>query len=251
MRQFSHFFLYLALLALPLASHAQDKQQADELYLQEKYHEAIAAYEQLLQTKGESASLYYNLGNAYYKNQSYGKAILNYERALLLEPNDKDARHNLALSRTKTVDQITPRIRIFLTIWIEALVNTASSFTWAVIGVASFMVLLLGVLCCLFLPSVGGRKAGFYGAIVSLVVCLWANYAGYVQYDKYTNRKTAIVMDAEAALKVTPDSRAIEVMKVHEGVKLHIIDSSLPDWCEVRLEDGKQGWILKNSFEII
>ena len=92
--------------------HAQDKVQADSAYAAEKYEEAIPIYTALLK-EGEHADIYYNLGNCYYKTDRLALAILNYERAALLDPGSSDVRFNLELARSKTIDKITPESEMF------------------------------------------------------------------------------------------------------------------------------------------
>lgn len=97
--------------------------QANEAYGQEDYIKAIELYEQTLREQGVSSDLYYNLGNAYYKHNEFAKAILNYERALLLNPGNEDARFNLEMANTHIVDKIDPVGKFFLSVWIDSLRN--------------------------------------------------------------------------------------------------------------------------------
>ena len=108
--------------------------QANEAYGQEDYIKAIELYEQTLREQGVSSDLYYNLGNAYYKHNEFAKAILNYERALLLNPGNEDARFNLEMANTHIVDKIDLVGKFFLSVWIDSLRNFLSSNTWAVMG---------------------------------------------------------------------------------------------------------------------
>ena len=87
---------------IQFAVAAPTKAEADEAYQKEKFSEAASLYEEILQTQGESADIYYNLGNVYFKLKNTAKAVLNYERALLLNPGDADIRFNLDMARSKT-----------------------------------------------------------------------------------------------------------------------------------------------------
>ena len=80
---------------------------------------------------GESAAVYYNLGNAYYKAGKIAPAILNYERCLLLDPGDSDARFNLQMARQKTIDKIEPVGDFFLVKWFKSVENLGSADSWA------------------------------------------------------------------------------------------------------------------------
>ena len=99
------------------------KAEGDSAYMRNDYISAIQIYEALL-GKGEAADVYYNLGNSYYKAGDIAKAILNYERALLLQPGNSDIRANLEIARSKTIDKVEAVPEIFFVSWINSLVNS-------------------------------------------------------------------------------------------------------------------------------
>ena len=113
--------------------------KAEVAYTKEDYGKAIELYEGLLKTHGESAEIYYNLGNAYYKENKIAPAILNYERALLLDPGDGDIRFNLQLARQKSVDKIEPVGDFFLHRWFDKVQNMGAADSWAQIGIVCFI----------------------------------------------------------------------------------------------------------------
>ena len=118
--------------------HAQDKVQADSAYAAEKYEEAIPIYTALLK-EGEHADIYYNLGNCYYKTDRLALAILNYERAALLDPGSSDVRFNLELARSKTIDKITPESEMFFVTWYKNIIDMMSMDGWARTGIVAFV----------------------------------------------------------------------------------------------------------------
>ena len=119
-------------------TYAQDVvTQANEAYEQEDFKKAIELYETALKEQGKSADLYYNLGNAYYKDNHYAEAILNYERALLLSPGDEDVRFNLDMAKSHITDKIEPVETFFLTMWFHSVRDSLSSNAWAVVGIVS------------------------------------------------------------------------------------------------------------------
>lgn len=120
------------------------KAEGDSAYMKNDYVSAIQIYESLLQ-EGEAAEVYYNLGNSYYKTDNIGKAILNYERALLLQPDNGDIRTNLEIARSKTVDKTTPIPEIFFVTWIRSLINVLSMDAWAKSGIVFFILLLISL----------------------------------------------------------------------------------------------------------
>ena len=145
-------YLLLAVTGITVSYGQETLTQANEAYAQEDYIKAIELYEQTLKEQGVSSDLYYNLGNAYYKHNEFAKAILNYERALLLNPGNEDARFNLDMANTHIVDKIDPVGRFFLSVWIDSLRSFLSSNAWAVIGIVSFLLFLLGCYLYLFSP---------------------------------------------------------------------------------------------------
>ena len=114
--------LVLLALMMSVTSQAVTKQNADAEYAKGNYMQAIKDYEELLKS-GASVDLYYNLGNAYYRTDNITRAVINYERALLLAPGDKDVRFNLQMARSKTIDKITPESEMFFVTWYHSLVN--------------------------------------------------------------------------------------------------------------------------------
>ena len=101
------------------------KAEGDSAYIKDDYATAIQIYESLLKN-GESADVYYNLGNSYYKAGEIAKAVLNYERALLMKPGNSDIRANLEVARAKTIDKVEPVPEVFFVSWTKALINSMS-----------------------------------------------------------------------------------------------------------------------------
>lgn len=230
---------------------AQTKSQADELYKKEKYSDAACAYEKILKTHGAASAVYYNLGNCYYKMDEIPRAVLNYERALVLSPGDGDIRANLVLARSRTIDKATPASEMFFVTWWKAMVNAMSVHAWTYIAICSFVLLLLGLLAYFFVSSIIVRKIGIYGAFVMLFVVFVANVAAYSQNEFIKNRMTAIVMAPAVTVKSSPTPNSTDLFVIHEGSKVTILDNQMKGWREVKFEEGKQGWVPKETLEEI
>lgn len=230
---------------------AQQKVEADSAYYREDYAFAIAGYEQILQTGEESADIYYNLGNSYYKSKDIAKAILNYERALLLNPGDNDIRFNLKLANTKTVDKITPVSEIFFVTWFRSLSNVMSEHGWSVLGILTFLLALCMLALYIFARKISLKKLGFILAIISIIVCAFANIFASMQKAELLNRDHAIVMAASVTVRSTPNESGTELFILHEGTKVQIKDNTMKEWKEIRLEDGNEGWIQTSAIEVI
>ena len=253
--------LVLIVLSLGISSAAMAQQKtaapehvtkamADSAYVRQQYQQAIADYEALLK-KGVSADIYYNLGNAYYRTDNITRAVLNYERALLLSPGDRDIRFNLQLARSKTIDKITPESEMFFVTWYRSLVNIMSVDGWAMMSLVALAIAIVLALCYLFTGRVWMQKTGFFGAFFMIVIFALSNIFAWQQKDQLVNRTGAIVISPAAAVKSTPANGGTDLFIIHEGTKVEITDSSMKEWKEVRIADGKEGWIKTSMIEMI
>ena len=226
------------------------KAEGDSAYMKNDYASAIQIYEALL-NRGEAADIYYNLGNSYYKAGDIAKAILNYERALLLQPGNGDIRANLEIARSKTVDKMEPVPEIFFVSWTKSLINSMSVDSWAVCGVVCFILLIVSLYLFIFSKQIVLKKAGFISGIVFLAVTILANVFANQQKDELTNRNSAIVINPSVTVRSTPSESGTSLFILHEGHKVGVKDGSMKDWKEIRLEDGKVGWVPASAIEII
>ncbi len=240
----------LFMMMLPMPLQAVTKDNADTEYKKGNYQQAIKDYEELLQ-KGVSADLYYNLGNAYYRVDNITKAVLAYERALLLSPGDEDIRFNLQMARSKTIDKITPASEMFFVTWYKALVNLMSVDGWAYVAIGSLLLLILFVLAYLFSERIWIRKVGFFCGIVSLVLFVLANVFAIQQRSQLSNRTGAIVTAPSVSVKKTPGHSAQEECVLHEGTRVEMTDKSMKGWVGISLADGREGWIESTKIEEI
>ncbi len=240
----------LLMLLLPLPGLSITKDNADAEYLKGNYQQAIKDYEELLKA-GVSAELYYNLGNAYYRTDNITRAILNYERAYELSPGDEDIRFNLQLARSKTIDKITPASEMFFVTWYHALVHLTSVDRWAYIALFSIILALVLMLAYLFAPSVMWQKIGFYGSISLLVLFLLANLFAFEQKRQLMNSKSAIITSSSVNVMKTPSDKAASDFVLHEGTKVNIVDTSIKGWKNIRVADGREGWVKDDKMEDI
>jgi hypothetical protein len=177
--------------------------------------------------------------------------VLNYERAILLDPGDADIRANLALARGKTIDKVVPPSEMFFVTWWRDLTNCMSINAWTMLGIIAFILMLIGVLLYMFMPQLTVRKTGVYGAMILLVIVIIANLAAVSQHADLTHRSTAIILAPSVTVKSSPSETSTDLFLIHEGSKVEILDGSMKEWLEVKFEEGKQGWIPVNALEII
>ncbi len=240
----------ILMLLCPLGMQAVTKAEADSAYVNANYQQAIKDYETLLK-KGPSADLYYNLGNAYYRTENITMAVLNYERALLLSPGDRDIRFNLQLARSKTIDKIVPESEMFFVTWYHSLINLMSVDGWARAALISLALVIILSLVYLFSDRIWLRKIGFFGGLILLVLFLLSNVFASQQKEALIHRSGAIVIKPSVVVKSTPAKNGTDLFILHEGTKVTITDGSMKDWKEIRIADGKEGWVEKSQIEMI
>ena len=227
------------------------KAKADSAYINNDYSSAVYLYENILANQGESADIYYNLGNSYYKMDNIAKAILNYEKALVLNPGNGDIRFNLELAQSKTVDKVTPMSEVFLVTWMKDLTNTMSEKGWAKMGIITFILMLLMLALYFFSKKIALKKVGFISAVCLLLVCIVANVFASTQKNEAQSHGTAIIMAPSVTVKSTPNEGGTDLFILHEGRKVNIKDNTMREWKEIQLEDGNAGWVPASVVEII
>ena len=248
---YSFVWLLLAMICFGSTSaKAVTKNNADTEYQKGNYQQAIRDYEEILKN-GESAEIYFNLGNAYYRTDNITKAVLNYERARLLSPGDDDINFNLQFARSKTIDKITPESEMFFVTWYKSLVNFTSVDNWAKTGILCIVMALLLVLLYLFGPQLMLRKIGFFGGLAFFVIFLLSNLFAFQQKQALDNRTGAIIMTPSVNIKKTPAKNSADQFVLHEGTRVDIIDKGMTDWRCIRVGDGREGWIETKAIEEI
>lgn len=227
------------------------KAEADSAYIRNDFAAAVELYESILKNEGESSDIYYNLGNSYYKMNNIAKAVLNYERALLLNPGNGDIRFNLELARSKTVDKVTPPSEMFFVTWTQSLINTMSEKAWARTGIIAFILTILTLSLFIFGKRVVLKKIGFIAAICFFLITVLANVFASEQKAELINHDNAIIMAPSVTVKSTPNQSGTDLFILHEGRKVMIKDNSMKEWKEIKLEDGNVGWVPTSVIEII
>ena len=227
---------------------------ADLAYRDKDFTESIKLYEAQIAenklTNQESSHLYYNLGNAYFRNNQVAKAIVNYERALLLSPGDSDIRHNLRFAKTRIEDKIDSADSFFINQWINSIQNMYSANTWAIIGIAFFVLLIIAIGIYMISAQLILRKVSFYSGIVLLSLVIITNIFAFKQKDKIVNRSTGIVMSASVSIYTSPDAHSQELFRLHEGAKVKIKRQE-GRWIEIVIANGSVGWLQKKNIETI
>ena len=242
------FIIVLSALSI-VHSQTDDWQRAEQLYADKQYAAAADLYESMFQY-GESADLYYNYANALYKSNQIGLAILNYERALRLDPANEDIKFNLDFVNRMKTDKIEPIERFFLTEWLDSLALMLTSNQWAYASIIGFVSMLVLALLYLFGRKVWLRKTAFFSALFLLLFSVFTMVNAFKIKSLVENNPAAIVLSGSVSVKSSPDDSGTEVFVIHEGTKVNVV-STLGDWSEVRLADGNIGWLQSTAIEKI
>lgn len=257
-------FSLLACLLSGFTGHAA--QTAADAYKAGDYDTAIRLWEQTRDKEGVSAELFYNLGNAYSKAGNQGGAVLNYEKALRLDPSDKQARSNLrytenmvqianqTLTDGKNMDP-TPADPGFVDSMADR-VSRVGSDTWAVMAVVMF---LACVGCCavyLFIPRVSVRKTGFFGGAAMLILCAVCLWCSVVSKRQALSSDTCVLMADEVLLRLSPDTSAKPVgTPLGAGTRLKVMetakDADGDEWTRVYLNAEYAGWIQSSDVAVV
>lgn len=214
------------------------------------YKEAMQVWTEVYNTGYRSASLCYNIGNAYFKLNNIPQAILFYERASLLKPADEDINYNLQISRTLTVDRFQEIPELFFVSWYNFVSLVLSSNLWAKISIATFILSLLFLSLYIYSSKYRPKVLGFWFAVVFFIITsssfVFSARNKYLVYDSHK----AIITTAAISGKSSPDSSGTDLFVLHEGTKVTVEDA-VGEWLEIRLSDGNKGWVPLNSLNII
>ncbi len=245
------------LLALPLGAQAAESYPDSlwtagvEAYSAGQWAEALQDWSDVAATGLRSKELYYNLGNAYFKTGETAQAVLNYERALRLDPSDADVRYNLEFARAMTQDRIDEVPEFILKTWIRKIGYWMSSDAWAVLSLVFLALTLALVLLFLLGSTAGMRRTGFFAGIATLLLSLAAFGFARSQKADAERHDEAIVMRPVSSVTSSPSSDAAKSLFIlHEGTKVKVLDE-VSGYKDIELADGRRGWIASGDIEII
>jgi len=225
-------------------------ERANELYRNEQYDTAIVLYENILKSGFEAPELYYNLGNSYFKKKDIANAILNYERAHKLAPNDDEINFNLQLTQTMVVDKINALPEFFLFRWWKAFSEILSSYQWACLSIILFIIFLLSAIAYLFANRLWLKKISFWTGLILIFFSIIAFNNSYQLKNSNIYKSEAILISPSVTIKSSPDEKGTDLFVIHEGAKVWVIDE-VGDWLKIKIADGNNGWLKKNDIEKI
>ncbi len=249
------FLLAAALFVIAAAGAAADNAsrlaaEGEAFYRQARYGAAIAAYDSLARMGYADARLFYNLGNAHFKRGELALGRLWYERALRLDPGDSDTRRNIDIISARISDRVEPLPQLFLVRWWNDWKNgsTARGFFFA--GAALFAGILCAAVIYAWWPLLWVRRLSFVAGLLlgALWILMLALFIDRLAGD--TSRSAAVILSASVTAKSSPDRSGVEAFTIHEGLKVDIQDA-YDQWLQIRLPDGKLGWVPAGALERI
>ncbi len=237
----------IAVLAFILTTaHAQSSgelfREAGRAYSEARYSEAVELYHRLIDEGYDDATIYYNLGNAYFKQGALGESILSFERAYRLEPSDPDIIQNLNVARARTRDRVDAIPLLFAVQWWNDLKTEHSLAALLAYSVTLLWLLAACVFVFFGLHNVYIRRASLAAGIVIAGLFLASVFLVQDKNEDLSSGRYAIVLSMEAPVSSAPDRSGVDAFLVHEGLKIEIIGKK-GEQMHIRLADGKEGWI--------
>ncbi len=223
---------------------------ANLLYKEGKFEEAIKIYQEIEAKDSISSTLYYNLGNSYYKLNKVASTIYNYEKALLLDPLNKDAANNLEFAKRMTIDNIEELPKTFLQRLEINYLQKLSYNQWAMLTIV-FSFLAATLFLFFYFSTISNKKRIYFlTSILSFLLLIISMFTTYHQYQKAINTKYAIVFSAKTSVNNAPTLNSDVVFELHEGTKISVLDA-LDNWKKIKLADGKIGWISSDDIKML
>lgn len=234
--------LAIRAVTLPAQDIYKMVEKGNEYFLNGEYESAIKEYQAVIDSGFESAELYYNLGNAYYKSHKITMALVHYEKANILDPRDEEILHNLEMTRQLAVDKIDNLPEFLPKIWYRRFIGLLKTDQWAYISLVAFPLSLMLILVYLFVRTVRIRKLSFWLGVFLIIISLSAFVFSYHQKKLVYKHSYAVIVSPSVTIKSSPDESGTELFQLHEGTRVEVVDQ-LGEWKEIRLSDGNVGWL--------
>jgi len=245
------FILFVLLFSTANAIDCNAKiDSANANYAKGNYDQAIRQYATVLDQNLESSELYFNLGNAYYKTNQIGLAILNYERAKKLAPNDEDIISNLRLANQKTEDKIEAAPQLFLSEWEKGIIDMTTEKSWSYFCILSFSVSLILIALYILSTNQKLKKLGFFGGIAIGITSVIVFFIAKQKYEHTINIEEAIITSASVTVTGSPSEKGTKLFILHEGTKVVITEEG-EEWTEIKIANGNVGWLKSKTISTI
>ena len=225
-------------------------EKGNKYYEKENYEAAVSSFETVLNSGKQSAELYFNLANCYYKLHKVAPAIYNYEKALLLSPNDTEIKTNLEFARKMAIDDIKVIPKVGFSKLIQDFTSKYYYDTWAWIAVGFAFLFLLFFVGYYFSQTTVLKRIFFFGMFLWLIGIGLSAASGFYEKSRNANERPAIIFAETTPLKSEPKTGAQDATLLHEGTKVFILES-IANWKKVELTDETTGWIEDSAIKEI
>lgn len=242
--------LILLLLFTGICWSQSDFDEANKAYKKGNYEKATQLYQKIVDSGLESCDLYYNLGNAYFKQDSLANAIFYYEKALLISPNDKDIQNNLAFAKSKTIDAIEELPKVGFNKLMHEFTGLFHYNTWGKFAIIWSFIMVLLFAGYYFSEKSLQKRIFFIAMFIAPFMMLTTLFAAWFEKYLYESENPAIIFESILSVKNEPRSKAIEAFQLHEGTKVYIVEE-LDGWYRIQLQDETEGWIPEGSVRMI
>lgn len=225
--------------------------QANRLYAQKDYKKALSMYQKIEKKHSISSTLYYNIGNTYFRLSDYASAILYYERGLRIAPNDANLNTNLKVAKARLKgDLYTVPDFVLVRFW-KMLSNLLTPFWWLIVAIGLFAVAC--VLFSLYYFAFKMKVTCFYSFLFVLLLFIVSILCGVSRQQRMYNQDYAIVFAEQCMGKDSPDAKSADKVRIYQGSKIQILDhdTDAKGWLRVQTSDGKQAWIKTSDIKII
>ena len=243
-------YLFLALSCTVVAQNEALFERATVSYNDGLYEKAIEDYLRILDNGQHSSALYYNLGNCYYKLNQIAPSIYYYEKALLLDPGDKEIKNNLAYAQQMTIDDIKPLPESGINRIYNSAIGWMTFDQWAYSAVIFSLLFVIAYIVYYFLRYSSHKRLAFITSTISLVIAIICVICAFVQHNHYNAEQPAIVFAQESIVKSEPNERSSEVFLLHEGTKVMVLEN-LEDYIRIEIADGKSGWVFQEDIKLL
>lgn len=224
--------------------------QANALYNEGKFADAVNKYEEILKTGQHSADIYYNLGNAHYKLNNIAPSIYYYEKALQLKPNDKDIKNNIAYAKNMTIDNIQEVPKLGLSKFFNKAIHALTFDNWAILTIVFVVSFVILIITYFFTQLVNKKRISFITALLSLFLGLITLSFAFKKQSLDNSNNPAIVFAKETEVKSEPNLGSTQAFVLHEGTKVQVLDT-INNWKKIKLQDGKEGWIISGDIKLL
>ncbi len=241
----------IILVGLPMQaqSHLQPYlDSARTAYTSGDFVNATRLYLRIIEHGYESPMIYYNVGNGYYKQMQIANAILWYQRALKLDPSFEDARHNLKMAQELIVDKIEPIALPFYKRWYKSLVIRLSPNFWAYLSVVLFLVFIAALFVIFSSLGDGLKRISIPLGLLALFLSITTFFVANSAHSYAVDRTLGVITAPSVTIRSTPHSEGTKLFTLHEGLTVSI-STLVEGWYEIRLDDGRVGWIQEKDIE--